>query len=119
MHYLYEITYQPGDKNSAADALSRKEELCPEHADECNPNILFPSEHFVELALMAFNGKFPEPMEIVETTTIADGQLIQSIADHIHNIDPVQWPTGYELNEELVLVSKDTSCIWVPPDKQL
>jgi hypothetical protein len=26
-HYNYEIHYRPGDKNSAADALSRQEEL--------------------------------------------------------------------------------------------
>ena len=29
-HYNYEIAYQPGDKNSAADALSRKEEHRPD-----------------------------------------------------------------------------------------
>src|SRR5258706_13869094 len=110
MHYLYEITYQPGDKNSAADALSRKEELCPEHAAECNPNILFPSEHFVELALMAFNDKFPDPMEIVETTTIADGQLIQAIPLTINTMHPVQVPTGYKLNRNSVLVSNDLTC---------
>ncbi len=118
-HYLYEIMYRPGDKNSAADALSRMEEHQPEHADERNPNILFPSEHFVELALMAFDGEFPEPMEIAETTTITDGQLMQSITEHTRNVDPLQWPTDYELNDELVLVSKNTGRIWVPLEEQL
>ena len=87
--------YCPGDKNSVADALSRKEEHHLEHTDERNPNILFPSKHFVELALMAFDGEFPEPMEIAETTTVTDGQLIQSIAEYTCNIDPLQWPMGY------------------------
>src|SRR5258706_6557113 len=111
--------YRPGDKNSAADALSRMEEHCPEHANERNPNILFPSEHFVELALMAFDKEFPDPMEIAEANTISDGQLMQSIVEHTRNTDPLQWPTDYELNDKLILVSKDTGRIWVPPEEQL
>jgi len=40
-HYNYTITYRPGHKNGAADALSRREELAPEDAPEDQPTTLF------------------------------------------------------------------------------
>ena len=37
----------------------------------------------------------------------------------MHHIDPLQWPRAYELNDDLVLASRETRHIWVPPDNQL
>jgi hypothetical protein len=42
-----------------------------------------------------------------------------NISDATSRTDPLEWPRGYELNEELVLVSKDTGKIWVPPSEDL
>jgi len=47
-HYNYAIQYRLGDKNGAADALSRRAELVPEDLEEDHPNIMFPVEKFVE-----------------------------------------------------------------------
>jgi len=40
-HYNYTITYQPGHRNSAADTLSRQEELAPTDTPEEEPWPLF------------------------------------------------------------------------------
>src|SRR5258708_28933918 len=53
-HYNYEIAYRPRDKNSAADALSRRDELRPQADDEEKPTALFNSAKFIELALLTF-----------------------------------------------------------------
>jgi hypothetical protein len=34
-------------------------------------------------------------------------------------INPLDWPKDYELNDELVLVSRNISQIWVPLDEEL
>ena len=34
-------------------------------------------------------------------------------------MDPLSWPANYELNNDLVTVSKDTGRIWVPPNKDI
>ena len=48
-HYNYEIHYRPGDKNSAADALSRRAELRPPDGEDEQPQSLIPAEKFTEL----------------------------------------------------------------------
>jgi hypothetical protein len=49
-HYNYKIHYRPGDKNSATDALSRREELRPADKEDEVPQSLIPTENFTELA---------------------------------------------------------------------
>jgi hypothetical protein len=49
-HYNYEIHYCPGDKNSAADALSQCAELQPPDGKDEKPMSLIPPENFTELA---------------------------------------------------------------------
>ena len=76
-HYNYEIAYQPGDKNSAADALSCKEELHPEVPDEEKPTALFDLEWFIEIALVAFLEDQPQALWTNEMCrTLMDGELI-------------------------------------------
>jgi len=120
MHYNYKIAYQPRDKNCAADALLRKEEHHPDQANEKVPNVLFDPECFIEIAMLVFLGEQDNVLEGTEHAyTLTDGQLIEWIAEITSHTDPVQWPAGYELNDDLVLVSKETGRIWVPPDEQV
>ena len=49
-HYNYEIHYQLGDKNCAADALSRRAELRPPDGEDNQLQLLIPAEKFTELA---------------------------------------------------------------------
>ena len=59
-------------------------------------------------------------IEGVEISLVfTDNQLLEQIRERTHNLDPLQWPARYELNDELVLESKESGRIWVPPDEQL
>ena len=49
-HYNYEIHYWPGDKNCAADALSRHAELKPPDREDNQPLCLIPKTKFSEIA---------------------------------------------------------------------
>ena len=49
-HYFYETFYQPGDKNCAADALSRCAELRPPDGEDDQPQCLIPKAKFMELS---------------------------------------------------------------------
>jgi transposase InsO family protein len=49
-HYNYEIHYCPGDKNCAANALSRRAELHPPDGEDNIPQCLIPEAKFTELA---------------------------------------------------------------------
>jgi transposase InsO family protein len=119
-HYNYEIAYRPGDKNSVADALSRKEEHKPAQSDEEAPNTLFDPGRFVDTAMATPMDEVPIIVEINEVgLTCTDEQLMERIREHTRHADPLTWPRGYELDEELVLVSRETGRIWVPPDEDL
>ena len=50
MHYNYEIHYWPGDKNCAADALSRCTELKPSDREDDQPLCLIPETKFSKIA---------------------------------------------------------------------
>ena len=50
MHYNYEIHYQPGDKNCAANALSQCVELKPPDREDDQPLCLIPKTKFSEIA---------------------------------------------------------------------
>ena len=59
-------------------------------------------------------------MHFIEVSEIyTDGQIIETIANATQNVDPEEWPANYELNDELVLVSKETGRIWVPDDEEI
>ena len=51
-HYFYEIFYQPGDKNCAADALLRHAKLRPPDREDDKPQCLIPEAKFMELAAL-------------------------------------------------------------------
>ena len=119
-HFNYEIFYRPGDKNSAADALSRKEEHKPDQPDEAIPTTLFDPKRFIEMAFLTLLDQLPTKFETSEAGhTLTDEQLLDRISEYTLHTDPLEWPKGYELNEEMVLASKDTGRIWVPPNEDL
>jgi hypothetical protein len=53
------------------------------------------------------------------TYTLMDEQILEQIRELTNHIDPLEWPSHYELNNDLVLMSRDTGRIWVPPNEQL
>ena len=73
MHYNYEIFYQPGDKNSAVDALSHKEEHKPDQPNKTFPTALFDPKQFVEIAYLALLDQLPMMLETNEAShTLTD-----------------------------------------------
>jgi hypothetical protein len=50
---------------------------------------------------------------------LTDGQLLDQISDKTLALDPLLWPPGYELNNDLVLSSKETGRIWVPEAREI
>jgi len=70
--------------------------------------------------MLAFLDEQDNVLEGTEHTyTLTDGQLIEHIAEITSHTEPLQWPSGYKLNNDLVLASKETGRIWVPLDEQL
>jgi hypothetical protein len=53
------------------------------------------------------------------TYTLMDEQILEQIQELTSHIDPLEWPSCYKLNDDLVLTSRDTGRIWVPPNEQL
>jgi hypothetical protein len=109
-HFNYEISYCPGDMNSVADALSRMPGLKPAMYEEKRPTTLLNPDHFI--AALTTEPLVLEANEYLQPLT--DGQLLDQISDETLALDPLLWPPGYELNNDLVLVSKGTGQIWVP-----
>ena len=77
-------------------------------------------ERFIELAVSEFIKQQPTVLEGSEISrTWTDGEIMERIAELTRDIDPLQWPVGYELDAGYCLVSLQTGRIWVPPDEQL
>jgi len=85
-HYNYTITYRPGHKNGAADALSRHKELALEDALEDLPTTLFSK---MEIALVTTGedsddaglptALFCQVAELMETTLLSDKHIRELI----------------------------------------
>jgi hypothetical protein len=103
-HFNYKISYCPSDMNSVADALSRMLGLKPEMYEEKRPTTLLDPDCFI--AALVTDPPTLEANEYVQLLT--DGQLLDQISDETLAIDPLDWPLGYELNNDLVLASKET-----------
>jgi hypothetical protein len=97
--------------NSVADALSCMPGLKPAKYEERRPTMLLDPSCFI--TALVTDPPVLEGNEYVQPFT--DRQLINLISDEMLNQDPLEWVPGYELNNDLVLVSKDTGRIWVPP----
>jgi hypothetical protein len=114
-HFNYKISYCPSDMNSIADTLSWMLGLKPEEYKERRPTMLLDLSHFI--AALVTNPPVLEANEYTQPLT--DGQLIDLISDGTMSQDPLEWAPGYELNNDLVLVSKETRRIWVPPSEDI
>ena len=115
-HFNYEIAYCPSNQNCAADALSHTPNLMPDEPDTTRPETLFPAKCFIDLAA----ADIPTTLESNEyVTTCMDTQLLKEISRLTRTLDPLAWPPGYELNDNLVLASNETGCIWVLENNDL
>lgn len=82
--------------------------------------MLFSPNQFIKVALLVFIDEEVAVLEGAEQAyTLTDSQLLENISELTHHIDPLQWPTAYKLNNNLVLASCKTGHIWVPLDEQL
>jgi len=79
-HYNYEIHYRPGDKNSAANALSRCAELRPPDGEDETPQSLIPADKFTELAACEADltdSDWKELLEVMVTAlAISDAEIL-------------------------------------------
>jgi hypothetical protein len=76
----------------------------PENPEEEHHVALFPDQMPQALAMIALLDNAEEPALL-----LTEGELLNHMAESTSHIDPLDWPRNYELNNELLLVSKDTA----------
>jgi hypothetical protein len=89
--------------------------LKPLEYEEKKPAMLLDPDRFI--AALTTDPPILEANEYIQPLT--DGQLIACISEDTLRLDPMEWAPGYELNNELVLVSLSTGRIWVPLSEEL
>ena len=86
-HYNYVIQYRPGNRNGAADALSRRHELTPENPVEEEPTTLFPASKFAEVAAETAQLNDQEFIEcilaVLEEAVLSDEQIQERIRKEV------------------------------------
>ena len=86
-HYNYIIQYRPGNKNGAADALSRCHELTPENPEEEEPTTLFPALRFTEMAAETAQLNDQEFIKcilaVLEEAVLSDKQIQERIHEEV------------------------------------
>ena len=117
-HYNYEIHYRPGDKNCAADALSRRAELQPPDGEDEQPTVLIPPGNFTELATCEADMTHADWEGLTEVfvaaLTFADSDIISEARKVA-----AEWPDKPEgLDWEDGLGRKEGR-IWVPESDEL
>jgi len=100
-HYNYTISYQPGNQNGAADALSRKGELTPENPEDEQPTTLFPLDKFrdtiTEIAQLNDQEYIEVVIAVIEQAVLSD----QAIQDKIRTLPLTQLPETIVLQQGL------------------
>ena len=98
-HYNYIIQYRPGNKNGAADALSRRRELAPENPEEDEPTTLFPASKFADLAAKTAQLNDQEFIEcilaVIQEATLSDNAIQELIKEAV---------TQHPLPENITLI---------------
>jgi hypothetical protein len=79
------------------------------------PTMLLDPSHFIS----ALTTNPPILKSNKYTLPLSDRQLINLISDEMLRQDLLDWAPGYKLNDDLVLVSRDTGRIWVPPLEEI
>jgi len=74
--YNFVIGYRPGKQNSAADALSRQQDLMPPN-EEPTPTVLLPQEKFVELDSIAADSEIAAYLDAIAT----DNEILERIRE--------------------------------------
>jgi hypothetical protein len=101
--------------NSVADTLSQMPGLKPPEYEEKRPTTLLNPDCFI--SALTTNSLILKANKYVQPYT--NGQLIEHISEETLCLDPMDWAPNYKLNDKLVLVSANTSWIWVPPSEEL
>ena len=110
-HYNYVIQYRPGNKNGAADALSRHHELAPENPEEEEPTTLFPASRFAEMAAKTAQLNDQEFIEcilaILEEAVLSDKQIQEQICKEVTRLpvpDNVTIVNGLPFHKDKIYV---------------
>jgi hypothetical protein len=118
MHYNYKIHYHPGDKNCAANALSRRVELCPPDREDDIPQCLIPEAKFTELA--ACKAEMTDS-DWVDLTNVILAALVFSNEHLLSDACQISWDWEDKL-EGLVWddgLGRKDGRIWIPEDDGL
>ena len=84
-HYNYLISYRPGNKNGAADALSRRAELAPENEKEEQTGILFRPEQFKEMAGLTTEEYQECVIAAIQEGLMSEQQIREEIRKHVNH----------------------------------
>jgi len=118
MHYNYKIHYCPGDKNSAADALSRCAELRPPDREDDKPMSLIPLEKFTELVACEANltqedweGLLDIAVAALATSDLEIVEEVQGLmAEWQDRLEGLDWEDG---------LGRRNGRIWIPESDDL
>ena len=117
-HYNYEIHYQPGNKNCATNALSRRAELRPPDGKDDQPQLLIPAEKFTELAACEVEMTDTDWEGLTEVILVALSSSNERILAETQRIS-VDWqdrPKGLEWEDGL---GQRNGKIWIPESDEL
>ena len=110
-HYNYVIQYRPGNKNGAADALSRCHKLAPENPEEEEPTTLFPASRFAEMAAETTQLNDQEFIKcilaVLEEAVLSDEQIQERIREEVTRLpvpDNVTMVNGLPYHEDRIYV---------------
>jgi len=107
--FNYFIKYRPGTKNSAADALSRRDELNP--TEKQKEQMMIPKEQFINLIEIEQEGTLVYTLDAM-ATDLSIGDLIrQNLEEFLENSPPTEkWEDGLPIYQEQ---------LWVPDDPNI
>ena len=107
--FNFTIAYRPGARNSAADALSRREELNP--TEKPKEQVLFPSNQFTKLL-----EEEPDRQLAHTLDAIATDMTIQDMVREHYEARPEEFPDTKEHEHDLPL---HEGRLWVPFDPKI
>jgi hypothetical protein len=117
-HYNYEIHYCPGDKNCAADALSRRAELCPPDGEDDVLQCLTPKAKFTKLAACKAEMTdldWVDLTDVILTVLVFSDEQLLSDTCRISQ-DWEDKPEGLVWDDGL---GRKDGRIWIPEDDEL
>ena len=107
--FNFTIGYRPGSKNSAADALSRREELNPTESPK--KQILFPEEQFIKLDEMDQDG----PIAYALDAMVTDMTIRDMVKEYLRD-KPEESPETEEWEDDLPF---HQGRLWIPDDSKI